>query len=305
MLFSNNRKNIAALVAVAIVLAAPVGLAREDGGGGPVRTYARPLTPLIVPQAPRFRFELRDIEPAAGGRLVVASTPRLIETPEPAPAPLPVGKRLGAFASFAISAGQLPFAKKWRGVTGADYTALFTGDCAGAGLAGCDSRLAIRLRRARSAAAGQSARAALETVNATVNAALVYGADRANWGQGDSWATPAETLSRGVGDCEEFAITKLWLLRSLGFDPGQLQLVVLQDTRKGVYHAVLAVHLDGERLILDNLAARVRPDSAFPSYLPIMSFVGDKSYIHGFEAQRSDFAQMPKDLASVSPGEGV
>ena len=46
-------------------------------------------------------------------------------------------------------------------------------------------------------------------------------------------------------------------------------------------------------------------DAAFPSYMPIMSFVGGKSYIHGFENRRADTAKMPRDLAAVMPGEGV
>ena len=66
-----------------------------------------------------------------------------------------------------------------------------------------------------------------------------------------------------------------------------------------------AVHLAGEVYILDNLNGRVSRDSAYPSYLPIVSFVADKSYIHGFESRRSETAQMPADLGSVMPGEGV
>lgn len=299
MLFCNKNNWIAAAAATVMLLGVPLASARDDWDGWKA---PRPIAP--VPAARPARFVLEDIEPADGGRTLLAAVPKVVETPTVS-APISTGKRLGAFASVAISAGKLPFARKWRGVTGTDYAALFMDGCAGTALRGCDSALAGRLRKARDAAARASGREVLEIVNDAVNTALTYGTDRAIWGRGDYWATPAETMARGVGDCEDFAITKLWLLRSLGFAPESLQLVVLQETRRSIYHAVLAVHIDGERLILDNLSASVRPDSAYPSYFPIMSFVADKSYIHGFEGQRSSVAGMPADLSSVSPGEGV
>ncbi len=303
MSLSNRKNNIFIAAIFAAMIAVPVTSAREDGGGGPNGPlHPFLIAPVAAPQVTIPEVNLAGIEPGDGGRMDVAAVPKAVETPSLKPQ-VTTGKRLGTFGSVAISAGKLPFAKKWRGVTGADYATLFSGDCSG--FEACDSKLALRLQKARSAAAGQSGIEALETINAAVNSALAYGADRANWGRGDYWATPAETLSRGVGDCEDFAIAKLWLLRSLGFDANSLQLVVLEDTKKGVYHAVLAVHQGGERYILDNLSSRVRPDSAFPSYFPIMSFVAERSYIHGFETQRSDLADMPADLASVSPGEGV
>lgn len=297
MLFA-NKKNVAMTVALAALLSAPVGFAREDGGGGPNQAS------IPMPRPPLARvadIRLESIEPAEG-RIGLAAMPDLRET-KPLPPVVPTGKRLGAFDSVAISARKLPFARKWRGVTGADYSVLFEDDCAG--YAACDSALAKRLQDVRRRAATKSAREQLSFVNAAVNAALAYGADSAHWGRGDYWATPAETLKRGIGDCEDYATTKMWLLRSLGFAPETLQIVVLQDVRKRVYHAVLAVHLDGERLILDNLLQGVPRDTALQSYMPIMSFVADKSYIHGFDSRRSDLAELPKDLASVSPGEGV
>lgn len=289
-----------AAAAAVILLWSSVGAARDMAAGG-TEAYLGMSLPLVA-TATRSLNRVRAFEPV--GAPLLASLRPMDATPA-LPAPEPLGKRLGAFGSVAISAGTLPAARKWRSATGADYAALFTDDCERAGLAACDSALAVRLRKVRGQAEDLSGAALLEAVNTAVNAALAYGADRATWGQGDYWAPPTETAARGVGDCEDYAITKMWLLRSLGVSADALQLVVLQDTKKAVYHAVLAVHLEGRRYILDNLSARVRPDSDFASYMPIMSFVGDKSYIHGFERKRTDFAGMPKDLGSVSPGEGV
>ena len=286
-----------AATAAVILLWSSVGAAR-DVASGASEAYLGMSLPLVATSA-RSLSRVRAFEHARAP--LFAS----LQPMEATPAPEPPGKRLGAFGSVAISAGKLPAARKWRNVTGADYAALFTDDCARAGLAACDSALAVRLRKTHRYARDLAGEEMLGAVNTAVNVALAYGADRATWGQGDYWAPPTETAARGIGDCEDFAITKMWLLRGLGLPADALQLVVLQDTKKAVYHAVLAVHLDGQRYILDNLTPRVRTDDAFPSYMPIMSFVGDKSYIHGFEQKRTDFAGMPRDLGAVSPGEGV
>jgi predicted transglutaminase-like cysteine proteinase len=305
MLFSINNKAILAVLGGAAMLLAGSAAGREDDGSWSVRAFAHPAVSVAYRQQLWMPSIPRDVWPAAGsGKLVVAAVPQAVETPR-ATVPVNTGKRLGTFGSVAISAGKLPSAYKWRNATSSDFSALFTERCAAAGLAGCDTALAKRLRAARLSADGQADAKALSTVNAAVNAALRYGSDKSVWGKGDYWATPTEIARKGVGDCEDFAIAKMWMLRSLGFSADQLQLIVLQDTRKGVYHAVLAVHLGGTRYILDNLSNSVARDAAFPGYMPIMSFVGGKSYIHGFENKRSDTAGMPKDLASVSPGEGV
>ncbi len=239
--------------------------------------------------------ELEHIEPAAGDTAALT-----------ADTPLPIlagpAASLGSFGSVAISAKRLPIVPKWRHVSQGDYTALFTDECASRGFDGCSTRLTNRLKAARQSALDRPVLEQLRIVHAAVNAALAYKSDRSNWGRGDYWATPQEIALRGAGDCEDFAIAKLWLLRSLGFAPEQLQMVVLRDTRRGLYHAVLIAHANGERYVLDNLSKSVRLDNAFPSYLPIVSFVAGRSYIHGFEHQRSDMAQMPSDLAAVSPG---
>ena len=56
------------------------------------------------------------------------------------------------------------------------------------------------------------------------------------------WATVEEFMRRG-GDCEDYATTKYYLLRRLGFSAEQLRIVVTWDRGARGYHAVLAVHL--------------------------------------------------------------
>lgn len=66
------------------------------------------------------------------------------------------------------------------------------------------------------------------------------------------WATVEEFMRRG-GDCEDYATTKYYLLRRLGFSTEQLRVVVTWDRGARGYHAILAVRLqddDGAKVLL-------------------------------------------------------
>ena len=66
------------------------------------------------------------------------------------------------------------------------------------------------------------------------------------------WATVEEFMRRG-GDCEDYATTKYYLLRRLGFSADQLRIVVTRERGERGYHAVLAVNLpesDGPEVLL-------------------------------------------------------
>lgn len=65
------------------------------------------------------------------------------------------------------------------------------------------------------------------------------------------WATVEEFVRRG-GDCEDYATTKYYLLRRLGFPTEDLRVVVTWDGESRGYHAVLAVRLDGNVLLLES-----------------------------------------------------
>ncbi|MET3898965.1 putative transglutaminase-like cysteine proteinase [Devosia sp. UYZn731] len=209
---------------------------------------------------------------------------------------------LGVFGSVAISAARLPAAEKWRQVTQVDFRAMFGPDCASSGLAGCNTRFANTLRGVAGQADGLSDLAMLGLVNRSVNGAMKYREDTALWGVGDYWATPSEIARKGAGDCEDFAIAKFWLLRSLGVPAEQLQLVVLQDTRRQLFHAVLVAHIGAGSYVLDNVTSRLNLDTAYAQYQPIMSFSGSHNYIHGFSGTNTAMAAMPKDLSVVAPG---
>jgi len=205
-------------------------------------------------------------------------------------------RNYNVFGSVVVPVGALPAAKGWNHALGPNVANVFGLDCS----SDCGSGLRGKLLRAVREARGLSALEALDTVNRAVNRNLVYRSDKEAWGVDDYWASPEEIIRVGAGDCEDFATTKLWLLRSAGFTDEQLQLVVLKDTRRQLYHAVLAVHVDGKAYILDNLSNAVASDTAFISYVPVMSFVGGKNYLHGFKDRRTGVAA---NIGDVLPGE--
>ena len=65
------------------------------------------------------------------------------------------------------------------------------------------------------------------------------------------WATVEEFMRRG-GDCEDYATTKYYLLRRLGFDIDQLRVIVVWDRQARGYHAILAVRHEGKIRLLES-----------------------------------------------------
>jgi predicted transglutaminase-like cysteine proteinase len=121
--------------------------------------------------------------------------------------------------------------------------------------------------------------ARLDRINEFYNRHLLFREDSEVWGRQDHWASPLETLSKGAGDCEDFAIAKYFSLRAAGVPNERLRLVYVQALQGGpngvaLAHMVLAYHArpGAEPLILDNLITEVRPASRRPDLLPVFSF---------------------------------
>ena len=118
----------------------------------------------------------------------------------------------------------------------------------------------------------------LQTVNRFLNN-WRYKADAQNYGQRDYWATPLEFL-RQSGDCEDYAIAKYVSLRQLGFAAEHLRMVVVRDVVRDLAHAVLAVYLDDQVLILDNLTRAVLPQEQLTHYVPYYSINETTRWAH-------------------------
>lgn len=118
----------------------------------------------------------------------------------------------------------------------------------------------------------------LRTVNRFLNG-WRYTPDAKNYGRRDYWATPLEFLGRS-GDCEDYAIIKYVSLRQLGFDAERLRVVVVRDTGRDIAHAVLAVYLDDDVYILDNLSRAVLSQDDVTQYVPYYSINERSRWAH-------------------------
>jgi len=113
-------------------------------------------------------------------------------------------------------------------------------------------------------------------INDFFNRRITFLDDVVVWGKADYWATPLETMGRGQGDCEDFAIAKYVSLRSLGMPLDKLRLTYVRAQTGGISqaHMVLAYYPSpsAEPLILDNLVSDIRPASRRGDLFPVFSF---------------------------------
>jgi len=106
-----------------------------------------------------------------------------------------------------------------------------------------------------------------------------YVLDLDNYGIEDYWAVPREFFGNG-GDCEDYAITKYFSLRWLGYGGEDMRIVVVQDTNLRVPHAVLAVGRGEDILVLDNQVGAVLPQGKVVHYVPVYSINERGWWIH-------------------------
>ncbi len=155
----------------------------------------------------------------------------------------------------------------------------------------------------------------LNRINEFVNRRIAWGEDKNIWGQADYWATPIETLGKGAGDCEDFAILKYYSLIDLGIPTIKLRLVYVKAqnvnfTDSGTQaHMVVAYYdsPDAEPLILDSLITSILPASRRPDLKPVFSFNSEGIYAgSGGRAERSVKARLSRwqDLMQRAQEEG-
>lgn len=106
-----------------------------------------------------------------------------------------------------------------------------------------------------------------------------YIIDPKNYGVPDYWATPSQFLTRN-GDCEDYAITKYFSLRQLGFSADSMRIVVLQDLNLNTAHAILIVYMGKKALVLDNQVATVVDATSILHYQPIYSINEKHWWLH-------------------------
>jgi predicted transglutaminase-like cysteine proteinase len=95
-------------------------------------------------------------------------------------------------------------------------------------------------------------RAQFGMINRAVNLSIKPTSDWTLYGVSDFWSAPIATLRAGAGDCEDYAIVKYVALRELGVASDDLRFLIVRDIKRKTDHAVVAVRLGEEWLILDN-----------------------------------------------------
>lgn len=112
------------------------------------------------------------------------------------------------FNSVAMAVTRTPLDDRWSRVGSAS-------------VGGHAARFAAALR-------GRDERTRLDAVNAYVNARVTFTEDSRQYGVADRWSTASETLARGRGDCEDYALAKRAMLRRAGIEDRNLYFVVLR-----------------------------------------------------------------------------
>lgn len=246
--------------------------------------------PVTVAAATPFQFG-PDFD---GYGLVARTTADTLETPAGVDPMKTAAIIPGVFGSVAIPMRNFPVAGRWAKV----YRDI--GGCTGAS---CGKNGAALFRLAEDSR-DRKFLDKLAVVNRAVNTMIAYRKDQGVYGNLDYWAKPAEILSRGAGDCEDFAILKMSALIRAGVPAQSMSLVVLQDASRGVFHAVLSIATQSGTFILDNLSNQVLRDEALKSYVPLYSFSTDRAWIHGARPGSGQIASAGNNFASIAPGEG-
>lgn len=199
------------------------------------------------------------------------------------------------FGSISFPVQNLPISSRWEKVYGAME------GCGDAAVCRNDDpvmkKLARDMRR-------EGLLEKLKTVNTFINHSIKYRSDKDLYGVVDYWATPEEILKNKAGDCEDFAILKMFALIEARVLPEIMAIVVVRDQEHEAYHAVLSVSSENEILILDILKDDVLNDTAYKSYLPLYSLSTGNTWVHGFRNRPGLAANSRIDIGTVAPGFG-
>jgi predicted transglutaminase-like cysteine proteinase len=172
--------------------------------------------------------------------------------------------RPDVFGSVALRVGHTPLDARWR-------------HAEKAGLGGNALRYAQSLKALEPLER-------LEAVNRYVNRRVRYVEDMRQFGRADVWTSAATTLARGRGDCEDYAIAKMQMLRSAGLSERDLYLVIVRDLVRRADHAVLVARAEGRMLLLDDGTDEILDTERVSDYRPVLTFAAYGEWTHGYRA---------------------
>lgn len=145
----------------------------------------------------------------------------------------------------------------------------------------------------------------LEAVNWYVNKRIRYVDDQQQHGRADVWSTADESLNRRKGDCEDYAIAKLQMLRRAGLADRDLYLVILKDLVRRADHAVLVARANGHMYVLDNGTDELLDSENVSDYRPMLTFAAAGAWTHGYRIQPPQVNIASAEVASPAARLGL
>ena len=248
----------------------PFGSSKSDAIlGGPSR-----LAALIAQQSGQTPLPSAVPQPSGRGRI-------LFTDPAPLLRPAISPDQPDVFGSVALRVERTPLDRRWRRVRNAQV---------GGKLANWARDLG-----------GLPGERRIEAVNRYVNARVAFTDDIRQYRSADVWQSAPDTLRRGLGDCEDYAIAKLQLLRAAGVAPSDLYLVIVKDLVRRADHAVLVVRAGEQMLLLDNATDRVTDATAYQDYRPVLTYAaGGRAWTHGYQRAPLRVAAGPASITAAS-----
>lgn len=202
-------------------------------------------------------------------QFAAASAPETTLSDQP-PVTIPAIEGREPFGLFGFRAPDGLLWRKWTGIQ-ADLASdnRVLADCRDDATS-CPAH-AAQLLRLVDAVKAKTGLAQIEEANRSINAAIRYVSDLAQYGVADRWSSALASFATTKGDCEDYAIAKYVVLQQAGFPQDDLRIVLVRDRRVQQDHAVLAARLDDRWLILDNRWSRVVSDSDSRNLVPLFA----------------------------------
>jgi predicted transglutaminase-like cysteine proteinase len=265
----------AAAQSLPVTSAASLSWAKTDAilGGAPsaLQAVLAQQKGLAAPARPA-------LQPASYSAPPVA---RAILREEPQAAPGVLSGRPDVFGSVALPVGNTRLSARWHRVEHA-------------ALGGAAGRYSQSLRSIDEVGR-------LEAVNRYVNRRVRFVDDDRQYGRADVWASAAETLTRGRGDCEDYAIAKYQMLRRAGVASRDLYLVIVRDLVTRADHAVLVVRTANRMFVLDNGTDRLLDSESIRDYRPILTFAETGTWTHGYRVHSAPVTMASAEQPARSP----
>src|SRR5713226_8067318 len=204
------------------------------------------------------------------GLTLICASPALIAAPFNPPGSVDRSSRSAepfGLATTMVATG--PVLEKWLGVEREVDDERRVLKMCDQNRASCQSQTALQFLAIVESGRTLDGRARLGEINRAINLKIKPMSDLALYGVEDVWSPPLNTLARGAGDCEDYAIAKFVALQEAGVSPDDLRIVVLRDDVREEDHAVVAARLDGNWLILDSRHFVMSEDQQVQDYHPV------------------------------------